>query len=78
MPVVEVSLPEDVYAEFERAVDEEFMSEERAVEELLGLGVDAYRSEPDSDEEEISSRFAGAEGNLWDTADDRSFEDDTL
>jgi hypothetical protein len=78
MPVVEVSLPEDVYAEFERVADEEFMSEERAVEELLSLGVDAYQTGPTEESEGIDDRLEGAEGNLWDTAEDRSFEEDSL
>ena len=76
MPVVEVSLPEDVYAEFQRVADEEFHSEERAVEELLSLGVDAYQTSPSDDVDELEERFEGAESNLWDTADDRSFEED--
>jgi len=42
MSVVEVTLPDEVYVQFERMVEEEFVSEEQAVEELLTLAIDAY------------------------------------
>ena len=78
MPVVEVSLPEDVYAEFERMASEEFISEEQAVEELLSLAVDAYQTDTATEPAGLNERFEGAESNLWDTAADPSLEDDTL
>ena len=56
MAQVEISLPENVQVQFERLVEEEFLSEEEAVAELLRLGLDAYNpgdSGPDEDEHSL-------------------------
>lgn len=68
MAQVEISLPENVQVQFERLVQEEFLSEEEAVAELLRLGLDAYNPEdstPDMEEEvmdEMSEVFDNTEG----------------
>ena len=80
MPNVEVSLPQDVYAQFERLVDEEFVTEEEAVEELLSAGLDAYTrdtsgADPGTD---MADEYAD---DMWDTAEDpagRDPDDDFL
>lgn len=70
MPTVEVSLPEGVYAQFERLVQEEFVTEEEAVEELLSMGLDAYTrdtSEDDRGAPDMADEYAD---DMWDTAED--------
>jgi hypothetical protein len=70
VPTVEVSLPQDVHAQFERLVDEEFVTEEAAVEELLSAGLDAYTrdvSGDDRDATDVADEFAD---DMWDTAGD--------
>lgn len=69
MPDVEVSLPQDVYAQFERLVDEEFVTEEEAVEELLSAGLDAYTRDTTSDNPATDMADEYAE-DMWDTAED--------
>ncbi|WP_247009682.1 DUF7120 family protein [Halorientalis litorea] len=69
MPTVEVSLPQDVHAQFERLVDEEFVTEEEAVEELLSAGLDAYTRDTGDDREtpDMADEYAD---DMWDTAED--------
>jgi len=69
VPNVEVSLPQDVYAQFERLVEEEFVTEEEAVEELLSAGLDAYTRDTSSDSPatDVADEFAD---DMWDTAED--------
>jgi hypothetical protein len=69
MPRIDVTLPDEVLAEFEMLVDEEFISEEQAVEELLTMGIDAYRV--DEAGEDMGQEFIeGVQNNLFDTAAD--------
>lgn len=74
MPTVEVSLPQDVYAQFERLVEEEFVSHEEAVEELLNAGLDAYdQPETENTAPDMADEYAD---DMWDTAQDFSDEED--
>lgn len=67
MPQIEISIPEDTYAQFEQLANEEFISEEQAFEQLISAGLDAY-SVPQEDE--TREGFADeAEENLWDVDD---------
>ncbi|MFC7205391.1 hypothetical protein ACFQJC_17915 [Haloferax namakaokahaiae] len=78
MPVVEVTLPDELLVEFEQLVDEEFISEEQAVEELLSMGMDAYGA-PVEEEIAIRSDFVeSAQNNLFDTAGDPGGIDDDI
>ncbi|WP_224449587.1 hypothetical protein [Haloprofundus salilacus] len=63
MAQIEITLPNDKQAQFERFAEEEFLNEERAVEELLTAGLDAYRDVADREETEVerSPFAAGAE-----------------
>jgi hypothetical protein len=70
VPTVEVSLPQDVHAQFERLVDEEFVTEEEAVEELLSAGLDAYTRDVSGDDRgapDVADEYAD---DMWDTAED--------
>ena len=69
MPTVEISLPEDVHAQFDRLVDEEFVSEEAAAEELLTAGLEAYTREFTEEEgaPDMADEYAD---DMWDTAED--------
>ncbi|QCC49218.1 DUF7120 family protein [Halobellus limi] len=79
MPIVEVTLPDELLSEFEQLVDEEFVTEEQAVEELLSMGIDAYNVEVVDDSEPGDDFMDGAENNLFDTASDPGgLDDDTL
>ncbi|MFD1600026.1 DUF7120 family protein [Halobellus rarus] len=79
MPIVEVTLPDELLSEFEQLVDEEFVTEEQAVEELLTMGIDAYNVEVVDDSEPGDDFMDGAENNLFDTASDPGgLDDDTL
>jgi hypothetical protein len=78
MPVVEVNLPDELLVEFEQLVDEEFITEEQAVEELLSMGMDAYGA-PVEEESSIRSDFVeSAQNNLFDTAGDPGGIDDDI
>lgn len=68
MPTVEVSLPQDVYAQFERLVEEEFVTEEEAVEELVSAGLDAYTRDTSGDDRapDMADEYAD---DMWDTAE---------
>jgi hypothetical protein len=60
-------------------VDEEFVTEEQAVEELLSMGIDAYNVDVVDDDEPGDDFMEGAENNLFDTASDPGgIDDDTL
>ena len=77
MPTVEVSLPTDLEAEFERVASEEFVNEEEAAEELLRLGIDAYsHGSGDEVEPDFAEEYAD---EMFDTAEDpgERFDDDT-
>ena len=79
MPIVEVTLPDELLSEFEQLVDEEFVTEEQAVEELLSMGIDAYNVEVVDDSEPGDDFMDGAKNNLFDTASDPGgLDDDTL
>ncbi|MFC6872262.1 DUF7120 family protein [Halobellus marinus] len=79
MPIVEVTLPDELLSEFEQLVDEEFVTEEQAVEELLSMGIDAYNVDVVDDDEPGDDFMEGAENNLFDTASDPGgIDDDTL
>jgi len=69
MPTFEVSLPEDVYTKLERMTEEEFVSREAAVEELLAMGLDAYTRDTgeEASETDMADEFAD---DLFDTAED--------
>ena len=69
MPTVEVSLPEDVFTKLERTTEEEFVSREAAVEELLSMGLDAYTRDTGEEvaETDMADEFAD---DMWDTAED--------
>jgi metal-responsive CopG/Arc/MetJ family transcriptional regulator len=75
VPTVEVSLPQDVYAQFERMVDEQFVTEEEAVEELLSAGLDAYTRDTSGDDRatDMADEYAD---EMWDTAEDPAGEPD--
>jgi hypothetical protein len=74
---IEISLPNDTYAELERLVDEEFLTRERAIEELLSMGLSAYggaeSADPDPSAPLDSGFGEGAENNLWDTSGREEF-----
>ncbi|RLM53972.1 hypothetical protein DVK02_11130 [Halobellus sp. Atlit-31R] len=79
MPIVEVTLPDELLSEFEQLVDQEFVTEEQAVEELLSMGIDAYNVEVVDESEPGDDFMEGAENNLFDTASDPGgLDDDTL
>ena len=65
MPQIEVTLPEEVYAEFERLAESEFLNREEAIEELLTAGVDAYTREYEVEEVDFAEEYAQ---DMWDTA----------
>lgn len=67
MPEIEVTLPEEVFTEFERIADEEFVNREEAVEELLSAGVDAYTRDysDGAGETDFAEEYAD---DMWDTA----------
>jgi metal-responsive CopG/Arc/MetJ family transcriptional regulator len=65
MPTIEVSIPEEVYSEFERLAEEEFVNRDEAVEQLLSAGVDAYTREYDVEEVDFAEEYAD---DMWDTA----------
>ncbi|MEF8818228.1 MAG: hypothetical protein V5A31_02445 [Haloferacaceae archaeon] len=68
MPTIDVSLPTDLEAEFERVASEEFVNREEAAEELLKLGIDAYEVEPSEPEEtDFAEEYAD---EMFDTAED--------
>ncbi|MFB6083851.1 MAG: hypothetical protein ABEJ94_06370 [Halorientalis sp.] len=77
MPTVEVSLPQDVHAQFERLVDEEFVTQEEAVEELLSAGLEAYTRDVSGDDRgatDVADEYAD---DMWDTAEDPAAEEPT-
>ena len=79
MPIVEVTLPDELLSEFEQLVDEEFVTEEQAVEELLTMGIDAYNVDVIDDSQPGDDFMDGAENNLFDTASDPGdLDEDTL
>jgi hypothetical protein len=74
-----VTLPDELLSEFEQLVDEEFVTEEQAVEELLTMGIDAYNVDVIDDSEPGDDFMDGAENNLFDTASDPGdLDEDTL
>jgi metal-responsive CopG/Arc/MetJ family transcriptional regulator len=73
---IELSLPDETYTELEQLTEQEFVSQEQAVEELLRLGIESYDTTVVDDEEEF---LEGAETNVFDTASDPgSLDDDAL
>lgn len=73
MPQVEISIPEDVFVQFERLSEEEFLSEEEAVQELLRLGLDAYSTEDTGSgrEEDVMEEMS----EIFDETEGRADED---
>lgn len=68
MPTVEVSLPTDLEAEFDRVASEEFVNREEAAETLLRLGIDAYATDSSTEEEtDFAEEYAD---EMFDTAED--------
>lgn len=74
MPTIEVSLPTELEAEFERLAEDEFLTREEAAEELLRAGLDAYNTTIDEDEPEFLEGF----DNQFDTAAGDPDDDDEL
>ncbi|KTG08420.1 hypothetical protein AUR64_19520 [Haloprofundus marisrubri] len=59
MAQIEITLPNDKQAQLDRLTEEEFLNEERAIEELLSAGLEAYRGVADQAEPEVErSPFA--------------------
>jgi len=74
VPTIEVSLPTELEAEFERLADEEFLTREEAAEELLRAGLDAYST---GVEEEEDPDYVEGFDNQFDTAaGDPDFDDE--
>lgn len=69
VPDVELDLPDDLYAQFQRMADEEFVSEQDAIEHLLSAGLEAYRTTETEEPAgtDLSEEFAE---DMWDTAED--------
>jgi metal-responsive CopG/Arc/MetJ family transcriptional regulator len=68
VPIIDVSLPTDLEAEFERVASEEFVNREEAAEKLLRLGIDAYEVEPsEPDETDFAEEYAD---EMFDTAEE--------
>lgn len=79
MPIVEVTLPDELLTEFEQLVDQEFVSEEQAAEELISMGIDAYNVDIVDESTPGDDFMDGAENNLFDTASDPgNIDDDRL
>ncbi|MDS0295051.1 MULTISPECIES: DUF7120 family protein [Halogeometricum] len=76
MPIVEVTLPDELLTEFEQLVDQEFVSEEQAAEELISMGIDAYNVNVVDESTPGDDFMDGAENNLFDTANDPGAADD--
>jgi Arc/MetJ-type ribon-helix-helix transcriptional regulator len=54
MPRVEVELPDRLEVQIQQMVEQgEFLTREDAVEELLSMGVSAYDTDDDDDEEQL-------------------------
>ena len=78
MSTLELNLANDTYAELQQLTDEEFVTQEQAVEELIASGIEAY-SVTVVDDNPRDEMLDGAENNMFDTADDPgSLEDDRL
>lgn len=77
MPKFELNLSDDLYSELQQLADQEFVSEEQAVEELLTSGIEAYNVTivEDNPEDDL---MQGTENNLFDTADDPGDIDDDV
>ena len=69
VPDYTVTLPERDYMQFEQLVEEEFVTREEAVEELLRAGIEAYGTGPSEEPAgtDVSEEFAD---DMWDTAED--------
>ena len=65
MPQIEISIPEEMYSEFERLAEEEFVNHDEAIEQLLTAGVDAYTREYEAEEIDFAEEYAD---DMWDTA----------
>lgn len=78
MSTLELNLASDTYAELQQLTDEEFVTQEQAVEELIASGIEAY-SVTVVDDNPRDEMLDGAENNMFDTADDPgSLQDDRL
>ncbi|MFC6725686.1 hypothetical protein ACFQE1_15185 [Halobium palmae] len=66
MPTFEVELSDDTHFQLQRLIDDEFVTEEQAYEELITAGLEAYNVQPmeEGPEEGFSE---SAEENLFDT-----------
>lgn len=69
MSDIEVTLPDDLYAQLQRFADEEFVNEQDAIESLLSAGLDAYRPRDTTEKAgtDLSEEFGE---DMWDTAED--------
>ncbi|WP_224268894.1 DUF7120 family protein [Haloprofundus salinisoli] len=61
MAQIEITLPNDKQAQFERLTEEEFLNEERAIEGLLSAGLEAYRDVADRTEPEVERNLFTAD-----------------
>ncbi|QCJ46716.1 MULTISPECIES: cell surface protein [Haloprofundus] len=61
MAQIEITLPNDKQAQFERLAAEEFLTEERAIEGLLSVGLEAYRDVADRTETEVERSLFSAD-----------------
>jgi Arc/MetJ-type ribon-helix-helix transcriptional regulator len=78
MPEVEVTLPDRIESEIERLVDQgEFLNRERAVEELLSMGMGAYETADDTTGEVDEEMFTGTFEEQQDPAMRDEGADDT-
>lgn len=78
MPKFELNLSDDLYSELQQLAEQEFVSEEQAVEELLTSGIEAYNVTIVDDDPE-NDLMQGTENNLFDTAaDPGDIDDDVL
>lgn len=78
MPEVEVSLPDRIESDIERLVEQgEFLNRERAVEELLTMGMSAYETTGEPAGEVDEEMFTGTFDEQQDPAARTDEPDDT-
>ena len=66
VPTFEVELSDDTHFQLQRLIDDEFVTEEQAFEELLSAGLEAYRTEPMDEGPEEGFSETGS-GRTWPT-----------
>ncbi len=78
MPEVEVTLPDRIESDIERLVEQgEFLNRERAVEELLSMGMSAYETTEEPAGEVDEEMFTGTFDEQQDPAIRDEGGDDT-